>query len=46
MYKEGNTVIPFEYETASDFSSGLATVSKNYKHGAIDRSGKTVIDMK
>lgn len=32
MDKEGNTVILFTYETALDFSSGLATVLKDYKY--------------
>ncbi|WP_201596130.1 WG repeat-containing protein [Psychrobacter fulvigenes] len=46
MDKKGNTVISFEYETASDFSNGLATVSKDYKYGAINHNGKEIITLK
>ena len=43
----GETIIPFIYDSAEDFSEGLAAVSKgeyeNSKHGFIDKTGKIVI---
>ena len=36
---EGRTVIPFQYEDARMFSSGLAAVRQEGKYGYIDRSG-------
>jgi len=41
--KYGNTVIPFEYDGATDFSEGLASVMKGQENFFIDKSGKVVI---
>ena len=47
LNSKGKTIIPFIYDSAEDFSEGLAAVSKgeyeNSKHGFIDKTGKTVI---
>lgn len=46
---KGKTVIPFIYDSAEDFSEGLAVVSKgpydNAKYGYINKQGKTVIPL-
>ena len=42
--KNGKVVIDFQYDTAEEFSEGLAQVSKDGKYGFIDKQGKTVID--
>lgn len=39
----GETVIPFKYESAGDFSEGLAMVQQNEKVGYIDKTGRVVI---
>ncbi|MBE6214654.1 MAG: WG repeat-containing protein [Bacteroidales bacterium] len=41
--QNGNVVIPYIYEYASDFNDGLAVVCKSSKFGFIDRTGQTVI---
>lgn len=41
--KNGNIVIPFEYETLSAFNEGLAAAKKDGKWGYIDTKGNTVI---
>lgn len=41
--KNGNVVIPYIYDYASDFSEDLAIVCKSSKFGFIDRSGNIVI---
>lgn len=43
---QGETVIPFKYESAGNFSDGLAYVKLNGKEGFIDKSGRTVIPFK
>ena len=43
--KTGKEIIPFKYESALDFSEGLAAVQDiNDKWGFIDKNGKVVID--
>ena len=42
---DGNTVIPFEWDEAFDFSEGLAGVCKNDKWGYIDTTGSIVIPL-
>ena len=37
--KEGNVVIPFIYDKASDFSEGFAVVKRYGKYGYVDRYG-------
>lgn len=44
--KNGNTVIDFKYDYASDFSEGLAVVKKDGKYGYIDKNGDAIIDFK
>lgn len=39
----GNTVIPFIYDYAEDFSEGLAAVRVDYEWGFIDEQGNVVI---
>lgn len=41
--KTGKLVIPFEYDSAQDFSEGLATVERDGKRGFIDKAGNVVI---
>ena len=41
--KSGKWVFPAIFESASDFSEGLAAVAKDGKYGYIDRNGKWVI---
>lgn len=41
--KTGEVVIPIEYESAYDFSEGLAGVKKNGKYGYIDKTGEVII---
>lgn len=47
LNSKGAVIIPFIYDSAEDFSEGLAAVSKGKyeknKHGFIDKTGKTVI---
>jgi hypothetical protein len=40
---EGKLVIPLIYQSASDFSGGLAAVSQDHKYGYINDSGNYVI---
>ncbi|MEG2455037.1 MAG: WG repeat-containing protein, partial [Oscillospiraceae bacterium] len=40
---KGNIIIKEQFGRASDFSEGIAAVSKGDKYGAIDKTGKTVI---
>jgi hypothetical protein len=42
--KNGETVIPFEYEAAGSFADGLLPLKLNGYWGFVDKSGKTVID--
>lgn len=42
----GREIAPCKYETASDFSEGLAAVSLNGKSGFIDGTGKEIIPCK
>ena len=42
---DGNTVIPFEWDEAFDFSEGLAGVCKNDKWGYIDTTGSIIIPL-
>lgn len=46
--REGNTVVPFEYDfieySSYGFSEGLATVSKNGKWGFVDAGGREVVE--
>jgi tetratricopeptide (TPR) repeat protein len=44
--KQGNEVIPFKYEEASDFHDGLAAVGLNGKYGFIDKQEHDVIPLK
>lgn len=41
--REGELVIPFQFESADPFSEGLASVTKEGRQGAIDRTGHWVI---
>lgn len=41
--RTGNLIVPFQYEMANSFSSGLAAVRQNNKWGFIDNTGKIVI---
>lgn len=41
--KDGNVVIPFEYEYLGSFSEGLAAAKKDGKYGFIDKSGNVII---
>lgn len=41
--KTGKVVIPAEYDSAGEFSEGLADAEKDGKWGFIDKTGKTVI---
>ena len=41
--KTGREAIPFQYEVAMDFNSGLARVRQNEKWGFIDKTGQVVI---
>lgn len=48
--KQGETVIPFEYDYAYSFSEGLAVVGvyadeerHNLQHGVIDKTGKAIV---
>ena len=41
--KDGNEIIPFEFEDALPFSQGLAPVKKEGMYGYIDKDGKEVI---
>ena len=43
--KTGSLVVPLQYDTAFDFSEGLAGVRKNNKTGYIDKTGKVVIPL-
>ena len=47
LNNKGKIIIPFIYDSAEDFSEGVAAVSKGEyeknKHGFIDKTGKTVI---
>ena len=44
--RSGNEVIPFIYETWSDFSEGLVAVSKDGINGYVDKNGKSTFDIK
>jgi|GEM_PF-4274891 len=41
--KNGDIVIPFEYDYISNFENGLARVEKNGKWGLIDESGNVIL---
>jgi len=41
--KKGDTAIPHIYDSARDFSNGLASVKKGHKWGVIDKTGREVI---
>lgn len=43
---QGETVIPFRYEMAGDFSEGFAEVEMNGKSGYINKAGKLVLPCK
>lgn len=44
--RKGKVIIPFQFETGSDFSKcGLARVSKNNKYGFVDSTGKVIIPL-
>ncbi|MGE5404328.1 MAG: WG repeat-containing protein [Candidatus Saccharibacteria bacterium] len=44
--RDGQIIIPPTFESASQFSDGLALVSKNGRYGFIDPTGNLVIDYK
>lgn len=44
--EKGEEVIDIKYESAGNFSEGLAVVMLNNKYGVIDKSGKMVLDYK
>ncbi|MGE5415393.1 MAG: WG repeat-containing protein [Acidobacteriota bacterium] len=44
--QDGKMIIPPRFESVSQFSDGLALVSKNGRYGFIDPTGKLVIDYK
>jgi WG containing repeat len=43
--KKGKLVVPLKYESAGNFSHGLASVSQNDKYGFIDSTGKLVVPL-
>lgn len=45
LNKTGSLVIPFEYDSACNFSEGLTCVSKDKKFGFIDKAGEIVIQL-
>lgn len=46
MDKEGKSAIPFNFDSASNFTDSVATVSKDYKYGVINQNGETVVNFK
>ncbi len=42
--KQGEVVIPIQYDTACSFSEGLASVTKDDKCGYIDKEGNIVFE--
>lgn len=43
--KSGKQIVPFKYDTLSEFTEGLASVCHNDKLGFIDETGKEVIPL-
>ena len=44
LNKEGNVIIPFIYDKASDFSEGFAVVKRYGKYGYVDRYGNDTFE--